>query len=203
MMKIKLISIFLISILFFPYISLAQKTGIFGDNTENPGTGVINRNAETGIINRNAETGMIGGDTENAGTGIINRNAETGMIGDDTENAGTAMIGDDTPNMHIFSLGNIVEYDSFNSLISAFIKGIVAVSTPIIILILVYAGFQFVVAQGNQEKLQQAKRNLLWVFVGIMIVVSLTIIKNIISDTSKKLIGTNDIESSDIIDHNA
>ncbi len=39
----------------------------------------------------------------------------------------------------------------------------------VIILMLVYTGFQFVVAQGNSTKIEEARRMLLWTVIGALI----------------------------------
>ena len=46
---------------------------------------------------------------------------------------------------------------------------VVRIGTIVVILMLVYVGYKFVAAQGNETALQEARRMLLWTVVGALI----------------------------------
>ena len=63
-------------------------------------------------------------------------------------------------------LGNI----TFTGFINLLLDLIVRIATPVIILMIIFTGFKFVIAQGNSEKLNEAKRMFLWTMVGAMVI---------------------------------
>jgi hypothetical protein len=58
------------------------------------------------------------------------------------------------------------------TLVARLLTIIVTIGVPLIALAIIYAGFKFVTAQGNPEKLEEAKKNLLWIIVGAAILLS-------------------------------
>ena len=63
----------------------------------------------------------------------------------------------------------------------------IKIGTPIIVLAVVYAGFSYVLAQGNPEKISQAHRLLLWTLVGGIVLLGAVSIKMIVFNTAKDL----------------
>jgi len=63
-------------------------------------------------------------------------------------------------------LGNITLYDFLLKILNSLIY----ILFPVIIIMMVYTGFLFVAAQGNETKLQEAKRALVWTVIGALIV---------------------------------
>jgi hypothetical protein len=55
--------------------------------------------------------------------------------------------------------------------VSSLIKGVLGIAMyvgiPFIGLLLVYAGFKFLFARGNAEKIKESRYNLLWIIIGI------------------------------------
>ena len=49
---------------------------------------------------------------------------------------------------------------------------ILTIGVPLIALAVIYAGFKFVTAQGNPEKLEEAKKTFVWIVVGAAILLS-------------------------------
>src|ERR1700744_3620933 len=64
------------------------------------------------------------------------------------------------------SLNNPASVPDFQTFVADFLKAIVEISLPILTLFIVYSGFLFVFAQGNEGKLEKAKRNFLFVVLG-------------------------------------
>jgi len=57
------------------------------------------------------------------------------------------------------------------------------VAPPIIILALVYAGFLYVTARGNPEKIKDAKRAFTWVVIGAAIILGARILSTVVKTT--------------------
>ncbi len=60
---------------------------------------------------------------------------------------------------------------------------IIKVSIPFVVLMLIWTGFQFVIAQGNSTKVSAAKNTLLWVIVGAAILIGCVAIANAIANS--------------------
>ncbi len=71
------------------------------------------------------------------------------------------------------------------------LKGIVLLLTPIVVIMMLYAGFLFVTAQGNAEKLGEAKKALLYTMIGAAIVLGAEGFATIIKNTVTCLGGAN------------
>jgi hypothetical protein len=75
-----------------------------------------------------------------------------------------------------------------NTLITAVLNFIVKDVGPVVItLMLVYCGFLFVAAQGNEEKLGQARTALMWTVIGAIILLGAVTIEAVISNTVSSL----------------
>lgn len=73
--------------------------------------------------------------------------------------------------------------DSLPALLTVVLKAIVQIGTIILTLALVYVGFLFVVAQGNEEKISNAKSALLWTVIGGLILLGASAIGEVIKAT--------------------
>ena len=81
------------------------------------------------------------------------------------------------------SITNPLKSDSIIELLNALLDIIVQVGIPIIAIFIVYSGFLFVKAQGNESKLSEAKQTLLWTVIGAAIVLGATVISGVINAT--------------------
>lgn len=79
---------------------------------------------------------------------------------------------------------NPLTFSSIVDMIAAIMNAMVIIATPIIVFFLIYAGFMYVTAQGNPEKIQAASRSLLYGVIGGVIVLGsvaiLVIIKSVV-----------------------
>lgn len=62
-------------------------------------------------------------------------------------------------------------------------EGLVLLATPIVVLMVIYAGFLFVTAQGNVEKLTTAKRAITYALIGAVILIGAEAIAIFIQNT--------------------
>ncbi len=67
-------------------------------------------------------------------------------------------------------LSNPLKVDSLSQFLVLILNAVVLIAFPFLVLMLVYAGFLFVQAQGNEQKLQQARRTFLWTLLGALLV---------------------------------
>lgn len=81
------------------------------------------------------------------------------------------------------TLDNPIQADSIQALVANILDIVVKVGAPIVVFFLIYVGFLFVTAQGNSEKLNDAKRALLWTFIGGLILLGAQGLSSIICDT--------------------
>ncbi len=80
-------------------------------------------------------------------------------------------------------LTNPLKFDSLTGFLMAIINVILILAVPIIVLFIIYAGFLFVTARGNETQLETAKSALLWSVVGGVIVLGAKIILTIVQGT--------------------
>lgn len=79
--------------------------------------------------------------------------------------------------------------DFMAKLLEIFIK----VSIPILVIFIVYSGFRFLIARGNEAELEKAKKNFLWVVIGTAIVLGSWVIVTIIRGTVEQISLIHDI----------
>ena len=79
--------------------------------------------------------------------------------------------------------------DSVAGLIASFLKAIVVVALPILTLFIVYSGFMFVLARGNESKLKTAKENFLYVILGSILILGAWVIATMIGATVTQVVG--------------
>lgn len=80
------------------------------------------------------------------------------------------------------SLPNFIGVTSISELILKIVRFLMALAIPFAIFMLVWAGFLFATAQGSEEKINTAKRNLIWTVVGIAVILASEVIVDYISE---------------------
>lgn len=85
------------------------------------------------------------------------------------------------------ALVNPLKVDSVPEFLHLLLKAAVNLGSIILILMLVYVGFLFVVAQGNDEKLSQAKSALMWTVIGGLVLLGAEAISLVIQATVESL----------------
>ncbi len=84
-------------------------------------------------------------------------------------------------------LGNNVQ--DIPTLVEKILDIALTIGVPIIALAIIYSGYLFIAAQGNKDKLQEAKQTLLYVFIGAAILLASYAIANAIVDTIAAIRG--------------
>jgi len=82
---------------------------------------------------------------------------------------------------------NPLQSNSLLELLSAVVHGVTRIGAIALVFALVWTGFQFVVAQGNEEKIRGARTMFLWTVVGGAILLGAELIANIITSTAGSL----------------
>jgi Type IV secretion system pilin len=80
--------------------------------------------------------------------------------------------------------------NNIQDFIAAFLKAVVEISLPILTLFIVYAGFKFVFARGKPEGLTEAKRNFLYVALGVILILGAWVLATLIASTASEVVGT-------------
>lgn len=70
------------------------------------------------------------------------------------------------------TIRNPLGYDTFNELFNAVINFIFTIGLPITGIIIILAGFKFVMAQGDPEKVKEARHMIYWALIGLIIIIS-------------------------------
>ena len=76
---------------------------------------------------------------------------------------------------------------TLESFLTGILQFIIRIGTIVVILMLVYVGFKFVTAQGNDTKISEARRMLLWTVVGGLVLIGAVVIKDGIMATVQAL----------------
>lgn len=103
-----------------------------------------------------------------------------------TSFADTETPGGDTVSFPI-KITNPLRVDNINELLKLVMNLIIQIGIPIIVLIIMWAGFLFVRAQGNPAKVTEAKNTIWYVLIGTAIVLGVGSILSIIELTINAL----------------
>lgn len=87
------------------------------------------------------------------------------------------------------ALKNPLNFNSIPAFIAGALKALALIALPIITLFLVISGFYFITAQGNQEKLNTAKKNFFYVIIGALLILGAWILATLIAGTVSQLTG--------------
>lgn len=80
------------------------------------------------------------------------------------------------------------QYSSIPTFIAGALKAVVVIALPIIVLFFVIAGFQFISAQGNPGKLDEARKNFMWVVIGALLILGAWVLATLIAGTVAQLV---------------
>jgi len=84
-------------------------------------------------------------------------------------------------------LKNPIKYNTINDFLLAILNVVVQIGAVVIVFFFVYAGFQFVTAQGNTEKIQKAKSMFVWIVVGAFVLLGVFVIRAAICGTLNQI----------------
>lgn len=88
-----------------------------------------------------------------------------------------------------FSIESPLRFKTISEFVEGLLRAVVYIALPIISIFIVYAGFMFITAQGNTEKLAQARNNFLYVVIGAILILGAWAIAQLIGGTINELRG--------------
>ena len=116
-----------------------------------------------------------------------------------------ALTGNDNPaltqnqnpavtNNSTFQLKNPLGIGNFCDLVKSLLNIVLAIGVPVAVLFLVWSGFRFILARGSRDGLNDAKRNFMYVIVGIAIFLGAWTLATVISATIQTLDSSGTIQ---------
>lgn len=86
-------------------------------------------------------------------------------------------------------LCNPLSFGSIQDFVAGALKVLVMIALPIIGFFIVFSGFQFIAAQGNEGKLTTAKKNFVYVIIGAGLVLGAWVLATLLGATVSQLVG--------------
>jgi hypothetical protein len=84
-------------------------------------------------------------------------------------------------------LGNPLRAQSLQELIMEILGYVQAIGFMVITVMIIYIGFQFVVAQGNPEAVSKARTSLIWTLIGGLILLGASALATVVASTAANL----------------
>jgi hypothetical protein len=81
------------------------------------------------------------------------------------------------------ALENPLKFGTITEFVKAVLGAIMYLGLPVVALVVIMAGLQFVTAQGNSGKIEEAKKNLMYVVIGMGIFLGAWALTGIIANT--------------------
>ena len=81
------------------------------------------------------------------------------------------------------------DFDSIPKFIAGALKVVVMIALPIITLFFVVVGYKFISAQGNSGKIDEAKKNFVYVTIGAFLIMGAWVIATLIAGTVTELVS--------------
>lgn len=74
--------------------------------------------------------------------------------------------GLDSSSSNFSGLENPIQVGSLAELVAKLLDVVLTIGIPIVAFFIIYSGFKFVLARGNEEKLQEAKKSIMYTLLG-------------------------------------
>lgn len=91
------------------------------------------------------------------------------------------------PRLLFAQIENPLRFGSLAEFLNALLDLVVSLSIPIVVVAVIYAGFLFVTAGGNEAKLTSAKKVIIWTLIGAVIILGARVIAAVVSGTVDEL----------------
>lgn len=85
--------------------------------------------------------------------------------------------------IHAASLDNPLAIDDIQDLFEAVLTAFIILCIPFVVFFVIFAGFQYVTAQGSPEKIKSASRSLTYAIIGGVIIAGAIAIATIVGST--------------------
>lgn len=94
-------------------------------------------------------------------------------------------------------LCNPIKYPNLIAFLLAILDVAIQYGALLIVFFIVFAGFKFVTAQGNTEKISDARKMLTWIVVGAFVLLGVYVIRAAICGTINQLAGNQNLKCSE------
>jgi membrane protease YdiL (CAAX protease family) len=81
----------------------------------------------------------------------------------------------------------ITGIDTIPEFLAKVLQGLSILLMPLVVIFIIYAGYLFVTAQGEESKIQKARTAILWTLIGAGVILGAQIMASILSDTLTQL----------------
>ena len=85
------------------------------------------------------------------------------------------------------SFQNPIQANSIEAVIAKLLEFVVKVGTVIAVFFVIYSGFLFVKAQGNEAEISKAKSVFFWTIIGALILIGAQVLSSVICNTANQL----------------
>ena len=85
-------------------------------------------------------------------------------------------------------IANPLKAGSIPELLKLIIDAGIMILMPLVVLAIIYSGFMFLMAQGNEDKLKTAKTNFIWVIVGVAVLLGAKVISAVLQATAEHIV---------------
>jgi len=82
---------------------------------------------------------------------------------------------------------NPITQTDIYGLISAILGFVVKIGAVVVVFFIIYAGFQFVTAQGSEDKISSAKKSFMWTIIGALILLGAMTLSDVVCNTADQL----------------
>ena len=78
---------------------------------------------------------------------------------------------------------------NFEEFVSELLRAVIFIGFPIVVLFIVYSGFLFITAQGNEEKIKTAKNTFYYTIIGVAIFLGSWVLAKLVESTIHLITG--------------
>lgn len=82
---------------------------------------------------------------------------------------------------------NPLAFRTLQEFFTALLEVIVLIGIPVVVLAIIFVGFLFVTAQGNEQKISSAKRALVWTLLGALLILGAQVLATAVEGTVNQL----------------
>lgn len=75
---------------------------------------------------------------------------------------------------------------SIEALVKVILDVVVKIGAIVVVFMLIFTGFKFVTAQGNEQKISEAKTALVWTVVGALVLLGAQALSEVVCNTAKE-----------------
>lgn len=95
--------------------------------------------------------------------------------------------GTSTPTTEVGGIKNPIKYNDLGDFIIAIADGIAQIGFYLVVIFIIFSGFLFVKARGNEAELKKAKEAFLYTVIGAAILLGATVLANVVAGTINQI----------------